>query len=135
MATLTQVHGVSTLVLPTSILATEAVDSATNFVVGTAPVHRLAVSGSGVAANVKVNVLCQDLADYTTNFLGQSLINEDFDKWTLNEHAYRAMVIGAGIGGSIYHNVFDPIGKHFVAFPPANMQLTGDTLKIGRAHV
>src|ERR1700741_5485015 len=107
MATLTQVHGVSTRVLPTSILATEAVDSATNFVVGTAAVHRVAIAGSGVAANVKVNVLCQDLADFTTAYFGVSPIEEDFNKYTLCEHAYRAMVIGAGRGGSMDHNVFD----------------------------
>jgi Bacteriophage tail sheath protein len=135
MATLQQVHGVSTRVLPTSILATEAVDSATNFVVGTAPVHRVAAAGSGAATNVRVNVLCQDLADYTTNFLGQSLIDEDFNKWTLNEHAYRSMVIGAGIGGSIYHNVFDPVNKHFIAVPPTNMSLVGDSLTISDPDV
>src|SRR6266436_2954752 len=130
MATLTAVHGVSTRVLPTAILATEAVDSATNFVVGTAPVHRVAVAGSGAAANVKVNVLCQDLADFTTAYLGPSPIDEDFNKYTLCEHSYRSMVIGAGIGGSIYHNVFDPVNKHFVAFPPTNMTLAGDSLTI-----
>lgn len=130
MATLTQVHGVSTRVLPTSILATEAVDSATNFVVGTAPVHRVAVSGSGVVANVRVNVLCQDLADFTTNFLGTSPITEDFNSYTLCEHAYRSMVIGAGIGGSIYHNVFDPLTKHFHSIGPVSMTFDGDVLTI-----
>src|SRR5258705_13015795 len=103
MATVTKVHGVSSLVLPTSIRATTAVDSATNFVVGTAPVHRVPVTASGTAANVTVNVLCQDLADFTTAFLGTSPIEEDFNQFTLCEHAYRSMIIGAGIGGSIYH--------------------------------
>ena len=135
MATLTQVHGVSTRVLPTSILATEAVDSATNFVVGTAPVHRVTTAGSGQAANVRVNVLCQDLADFTTNYLGTSVIDEDFNKYTLNEHAYRSMVIGAGIGGSIYHNVFDPINRHFVPIAPTNFVLVGDSVTISDPDV
>jgi phage tail sheath protein FI len=135
MATLTAVHGVSTRVLPTQILATEAVDSATNFVVGTAPVHRVPIAGSGAVANVRVNVLVQDLADFTNNFLGTSPIAEDFNQWTLCEHAYRAMVIGAGIGGSIYHNVFDPINKHFHAIGPFSHTFVDDTLVVEDPNV
>lgn len=129
MATLTQVHGVSTTVLPTQILATEAVDSATNFVVGTAPIHRVPVAGSG-NPNILVNVLCQDLADFTNTFLGTSPVTEDFNAWTLCEHVYRSMVVGGGIGGSIYHCVFDPYGKHFHPIAPTSYTLIGSSVTI-----
>jgi hypothetical protein len=107
MAVATTVFGISSVELQTPIGATIVADSGVNFVVGTAPIHRVQVgSGSGVSPSVNLAIVTTDISDFTEAF-GFTMDPGDFDKWTLCEHAYRAMVVG-NVADNVYNNVFDP---------------------------